>query len=277
MLKRITSLVFLIFSLQIFAQENLKIRNKTDFSIGDSFKFNSKILNEERTINVYLPHSYHQSKIKNEYPVIYLLDGSADEDFIHIAGLVQYGAFSWINMIPETIVVGIANVDRKRDYTFHTENQELKKEFPTTGKSEIFIQFLENELKPLIDQNYRISDVSTLIGQSLGGLLATEILFKNPDMFDNYIIVSPSLWWDDASLQNYQPKAYTGHKKIFIGVGKEGEIMESSAKNLYQKLNKLNHKNTEIYFQFFKNRDHGDTLHLAAYAAFEKIFKIKEN
>ena len=274
-MKRITALLLLIFTLQLIAQDNIIVHEKSDFSIGDSFKFNSIILSEERIINVYLPESYHQSKSKEKYPVVYLLDGSVDEDFIHISGLVQFGSFSWIQMIPETIVVGIANVDRKRDFTFHTEKKELKKEFPTTGKSETFIKFLESELKPLIYKSYRTNGINTLIGQSLGGLLATEILFKYPDMFDNYIIISPSLWWDGESLHNYQPKSYSTNKKIFVGVGKEGKIMERSAKKLYKQLKKINNKNTDLYYRFFKKQTHADTLHVAVYAAFESMFMKK--
>lgn len=274
-MKTITSILLLLFAVQLNAQNVLKINEKTDFSIGDTFKFNSKILNEERTINVFLPDSYHKSNKHDKYPVIYLLDGSVDEDFIHIAGLVQFGSFSWIKMIPETIVVGIANTDRKRDFTFHTDIKELKDEFPTTGKSESFITFLESELKPLIDNTYRTNGTKTLIGQSLGGLLATEILFKKPDMFDNYIIISPSLWWDEESLPNLKPLPYSTKKKIFVGVGKEGKIMESSAKKLYKQLKKINNKNTDLYYQFFKKQNHADTLHVAVYAAFENIFMKK--
>ena len=153
-------LLFTVINVQ--AQLDIKVNSKTNFSIGDTLKFNSKILNEERTLNIYLPESYHQSENKNLYPVIYLLDGSKDEDFIHIAGLVQFGSFSWINMIPETIVVGIANVDRKRDFTYHTDIKELKEEFPTTGKSEAFISFIESELKPLIKKSYRINKCSPI-------------------------------------------------------------------------------------------------------------------
>lgn len=52
--------------------------------------------------------------------MIYLLDGSADEEFIHIVGLVQYNSFEWISQIPKSIVVGIATVARRRGFTFPT-------------------------------------------------------------------------------------------------------------------------------------------------------------
>jgi predicted alpha/beta superfamily hydrolase len=258
-----------------FAQSPIKSSEISPLSIGESIEFKSETLEENRRINVYLPVGY-SSDSSRKYPVIYLLDGSMDEDFIHIAGLVQFGSFSWINMLPESIVVGISNVDRKRDFTFPTTNKRDKKDFPTTGSSENFIQFLEAELQPLIEEKYRTTSTNTLIGQSLGGLLATEILFKKPNLFDNYIIVSPSLWWDDESLLKYTPVSYNTSKSIYIGVGKEGEIMERIAKELYIKLQPSDSGNTNVYFEYFEEQNHGDALHLAVYDAFEKIFR-REN
>jgi predicted alpha/beta superfamily hydrolase len=265
----------LVFFGQVFAQNGIKLNKTTPLSIGDKIEFHSEILNENRYLNIYLLNGYSKDSLKT-YPVIYLLDGSIDEDFIHISGLVQFGSFSWINMIPESIVVGISNIDRKRDFTYPTTNKKDKKDFPTTGKSEDFINFIDKELQPFIENSYKTNSINTLIGQSLGGLLATEILFKKPELFDNYIIVSPSLWWDDESLLKYTPTLYTSKKSIFIAVGKEGKIMERTAKELYDKLKLLKTKNTNLYFEFFENQNHGDTLHLAVYNAFEKIFKEEE-
>ncbi|NVK85141.1 MAG: alpha/beta hydrolase [Cytophagia bacterium] len=264
--------LLLLCSLAVNAQTNTKLLQKNEFSIGETLTISSDILAESRSINIYLPDSY-KTNSENTYPVIYLLDGSRDEDFIHIAGLVQFGSFSWINMLPESIVVGIANVDRQRDFTFPTQNAQDKKDIPTSGQSEKFIKFLEQELQPFISSNYRTSEVQTLIGQSLGGLLATEILFKHPDMFDNYIIVSPSLWWNDESLLNLKPKEDTSEKSIYIAVGKEGEVMERTTRELYELLKAQNKDGSRLYFDFLEDKDHRDALHLAVYHAFEKIFK----
>ena len=271
--KRIISILTSLFFFNlVFSQNKKNLNQTTPLSIGEKIEFQSAILNENRVLNIYLPHGYSNDSLK-KYPVIYLLDGSIDEDFIHISGLVQFGSFSWINMIPESIVVGISNIDRKKDFTFPTNNKKDKKDFPTTGESENFINFIENELQPYINKKYNINSIKTLIGQSLGGLLATEILFKKPNLFDNYIIVSPSLWWDDESLLKYTPSLYSSKKSIFIAVGKEGNIMEKAAKDLYNKLSLISKENTTLYYEFFENKNHGDALHLAVYNAFEKIFK----
>lgn len=255
----------------INAQEEAKINSKSALIIGDKLEIKSKILNENRILNIYLPNGYSNNSIK-KYPVIYLLDGSINEDFIHISGLVQFGSFSWINMIPETIVIGISNIDRKRDFTFPTSIKRDKKDFPTTGESEKFIHFIEKELQPLIVKNYKTNGTKTLIGQSLGGLLATEILFKKPNLFDNYIIVSPSIWWNNESILTIKPKKYFSKKGIYISVGKEGKVMERTAKKLYDKLKLDKKENTKLFFKFLENQKHGDALHLAVYNAFEKLF-----
>ena len=105
--------LFLGITLSLFSYFS-SAQEVSDFSIGDRITMHSEILDEERVLNVYLPYGYSPDSSKT-YPVIYLLDGSAYEDFIHVAGIVQFGSYSWINMIPETIVVGIENVNRNRD------------------------------------------------------------------------------------------------------------------------------------------------------------------
>lgn len=269
------TLLILFLTNQLFAQSKIEIIEKGDLIIGDKVEIKSKILGETRILNIYLPNGYSKDSTK-KYSVIYLLDGSIDEDFIHIAGLVQFGSFSWVHMIPETIVVGISNVDRKRDFTFPTSIQRDKKDFPTSGKSKNFINFIEKEVQVFVDSNYKTNNTKTIIGQSLGGLLATEILLKKPQLFDNYIIVSPSLWWDNESLLAFEPKEYQTKKSIYIAVGKEGAVMEKTAKELYEKLKKVSKENVALYYRFFEKQNHGDALHLAVYNAFERIFKTKK-
>jgi len=121
--------VFIFFSSVALAQDNSK-----PFILGKTVEIYSSQLSENRTINIYLPEGYNQND-STKYPVIYLLDGGADEDFIHIVGIVQFNNFPWIDRVPKSIVVGIANVDRKRDFTYPTSIKKDKEQFPTTGKN----------------------------------------------------------------------------------------------------------------------------------------------
>ena len=269
------TLTLLLLTCLSYGQTLPKIISETNFSIGKSITIESTVLGETRDLNIYLPLGYSRDSVKT-YPVIYLLDGSKDEDFIHIAGIVQFGSFSWINMIPESIVVGIGNVDRKRDFTFPTQNELDQKEFPTSGQSGNFIEFLQFELQPFINVTFRTNNIKTIIGQSLGGLLATEILLKNPALFDNYIIVSPSLWWNDEKLLQIKPMGNSANKSIYIAVGKEGEVMERTAKELFNKLKTDKHGNPTLFFEFMETKTHGDALHNAVYNAFETLFKTEK-
>lgn len=238
------------------------------FVLGITDIIRSTVMNEERTLNIYLPPGYNEQD-SVRYPVIYLLDGSVDEDFIHMAGLVYFLGFPWLNLCPPSIVVGIANVDRKRDYTFPTTVEKDKKDFPTTGGSAAFIRYLGEEVIPYIQSRYKTNSTSTLIGQSFGGLLATEILFTHPDWFSKYLIVSPSLWWDNQSLLNRRVTLAT-QPDIRIAVGKEGRVMERDAKALYRKLRPFYADKRRLRFHFFKKENHGSILLHAAYEGLQK-------
>ncbi|UFH52863.1 alpha/beta hydrolase [Spirosoma sp. KNUC1025] len=244
------------------------------FVLGLVDVIQSKELGEARTLNIYLPQGYSNDSLAN-YPVIYLLDGSADEDFIHIAGLVQFANFPWVNLLPKSIVVGIANVDRRRDFTYPTTIQKDKTDYPTTGHSQQFIAFLEKELQPYIQKTYSSNPAKMLVGQSLGGLVATEILFKKPHLFTHYVIVSPSLWWDNESLLAFKPAIlqpdFRQKTAVFVGVGKEGKIMEADARRLTNLLKKA--PTLSVGFQYFADENHATIFHLAVYRAFEQFKK----
>lgn len=245
---------------------------KEQISIGEVATLHSSILNEDRNLNIYLPHGYHPDSTRT-YNTIYLLDGSKEEDFKHIAGLVQFMQLS--TQMQPTIVVGVGNIDRNRDFTHPSKDSLDTKDFPTHGGSEKFIRFLKEEAQPYINKNYKTNKHSTLIGQSLGGLLATEILLKNPSMFNDYIIVSPSLWWNeyrmlkniDSLLNNQQ----FSNPNVFLSVGKEHPAMNEIADSLAKKLDSKSDINC-IYKPDY-DEDHATILHPAVHEAFKTLYK----
>jgi predicted alpha/beta superfamily hydrolase len=251
------------------------------FVLGMIDEIAAKELAEKRILNIYLPDGYQENDT-TRYPVIYLLDGSADEDFIHVVGLVQYNSFEWINQVPKSIVVGIATVDRRRDYTTPTRIEADKKRYPTSGQSAKFITFIEKELQPYIEKKYKTNTSKTIIGQSLGGLLATEIFFKKPELFNHYIIISPSLWWDNGSLLNLNPSSVEESAKqqtsIYIGVGKEGltptEIprVEVDANLLAEKIKGMKRKNLNVFFDYLPQEDHATITHQAVSNSFKLLY-----
>ena len=266
-MKKTSFILFLqiLFISPLFAQQYTI--NENIFALGIVDKIQSAILGETRTLNIYLPEGYSPDSA-TAYPVIYLLDGSANEDFIHIVGLVQF--LVMIEKMPPSIVVGIANIDRKRDFTFPTAIEQDKKDYPTTGGSAKFITFVEKELQPYIEKKYRTGS-KTIIGQSLGGLLATEILLKKPGLFNNYIIVSPSLWWNNESLLNEAPgllkKQVLKNTQVYISVGSEGKQMEDDAKKLSEILQTPG--NVKVNLVPLPEENHLTILHNSVYKGLE--------
>ncbi len=244
-----------------------------EVSIGRCYEMKSKALGEVRKVNVYLPEGYDAND-SVRYPVVYLLDGGADEDFIHVVGAYQFSSFSWVHRVKPSIIIGIVNVDRRRDYTFPTKVAEHTAAYPTTGHSAPFINYLEQELMPWVKRNYRVNGSRTIIGESLGGLLATEILINDPAMFNRDVIISPSLWWNEASLLKTNWKQWsrkvTKPTEIYIGVGKEGltpgpnpRVMEVDANVLYDQINAQKNSRVKVKFDYLQDEDHATIGHQA--------------
>lgn len=269
------AVVFLLVTAKCVAQNPLTQAAKQPFVIGVVDSVLSAYLKETRVLNIYLPDGYSQDSA-TLYPVIYLLDGSADEDFIHIAGLVQFCNFPWVDILPKSIVVGIANVDRRRDFTFPTSVVQDKKDYPSSGASGNFISFIEKELQPYIERQYKVNKDRMLIGQSLGGLLATEILFTKPALFRQYVIISPSLWWNNESLLKVKlPTVSSTVKDVYLGVGNEGRIMVGDTKTLFTKLQRQ--PGIKSSFRYFADEDHATIFHEAVYRAFQQFAgKVKQ-
>lgn len=272
--------VLLLFSGVLVSAQEIDFRyqsGKTPFPFGVVEEISSEALSEKRTLNIYLPQGYHPDSLTT-YPVIYLLDGSAHEDYPHIAGLAQF--MNMYELLPKSIVVGIVNVDRYRDFTFPSNDPEDKKGLPTSGGSQNFISFLEKELQPFIQENYKVNGHRTIIGQSLGGLLATEILFKKPHLFHDYIIVSPSLWWDGQSLVNRAAtylNSFPGKdSQIFVSLGKEHPTMHEVADKLVAAIRKARNQNLQLFYEPILDEDHATILHSAVYRALKKFHPVGE-
>lgn len=163
----------------------------------DSFTIASVETNETRQINVYLPPGYSDSGSKH-YPVIYMPDGGIKEDFPHIANTIDIAIAA--GEMTDVLLVGIENTERRRDMTGPTAVVEDRKVAKVVGGSAAFRAFIANELMPEINTRYRVTDDAGIIGESLAALFIVEIFFLQPDLFDKYIAISPSLWWNNHEI-----------------------------------------------------------------------------
>ncbi|MDP6653247.1 MAG: alpha/beta hydrolase-fold protein [Gammaproteobacteria bacterium] len=188
----------LLLGCQPEAVEELAAESGSEINIGHIEQFDSAILGEERDLWIYIPSSADDpANTDKYYPVLYLLDGSAH--FHSVTGIVQkLGASRDGNSItPEMVVVAIPNTDRTRDLTpTHVDEPEDN----TSGGGEDFLDFIEFELIPYIEGRYPVNDYRSFIGHSLGGLMVIESLVTRPHVFENYLAIDPSLWWDDQAI-----------------------------------------------------------------------------
>ena len=162
--------------------------------IGETLAIESRILSESRPVYVAVPPSYDQTT--QRYAVLYVLDG--DSQFQHTVTSTQFlGGFA-NQMIPPLLVVGIGNTNRMRDMTPPSEVQETA--FLAQGGADQFLSFITEELKPWVEANYRTNDYSVLIGHSLGGLFALHAFFSQPDSFGSFLIIDPSVNWNNQAL-----------------------------------------------------------------------------
>ncbi|MEO7935681.1 MAG: alpha/beta hydrolase-fold protein [Dokdonella sp.] len=177
----------------------------------------SGLLAKTRVINVYVPPGY-DGKADIRYPVLYMLDGGVQEDFPHLANtldsLIKEAA------IPPMLLVGIENTERRRDLTGPTTVDSDREIAPIVGGSAVFREFIETELKPQIAMFYKINDTSAIIGESLAGLFVVETLFVKPNLFDTYIALDPSLWWNAEQWWREAGKRLDGsteiHARLFL-------------------------------------------------------------
>jgi uncharacterized protein len=245
----------------------------TPLVIGETFTIESKILDETRRINVFFPPGYKGSA-ETQLPVLYMPDGGMEEDFLHVAGLVQVSVGNG-TMRPH-LLVGIENTQRRRDLTGPTENEDDKKIAPRVGGSLAFRRFIREELMPRVKERYRTTHETAIVGESLAGLFVVETFLLEPDLFDTYIAIDPSLWWNDKKLVRdagaLARDRLKTEKTLFIASSEEKEVAEI-AQRLADVLVKDAPPGLHCHHEKMPEEKHSTIFHPAALRAFRAVFK----
>ena len=241
--------------------------------VGEKFHIESKALAETRTYVVHTPDDY--SNGKDAYPVLILQD--AENNFPYTSDAVHL--LSANGRIPAMIVVGINNTDRTRDMT-PTKPKTGFGGTPWTGPAggaDKFLIFIADELLPTIDHNYRTRPYRVVIGHSLGGLFAVYALLNRPEVFQGYIITSPSLWWDDQVLVKTAQPFFAAHQNlhadIYMSMANEGDTMLGGAWKLSAELEEAKLSDVRWQFQRFPTEEHGTIPYISTYEGLQAIFE----
>ena len=264
--------------------------------IGKVDSVYSTILKEQRKIWVYVPNMNAGAQSTSQrFPVLYLLDG--DGHFNSVAGMIQQ--LSQVNgntICPEMIVVAIPNTDRTRDLTpTHIESDPPMMDSgfsKTTGGGENFAAFLQKELIPHIDSAYLTQPFRVLVGHSFGGLTVMNIVTNHTKLFNAYIAIDPSMWYDKEKFLKATQQKLAGQKydgtSLYVGIAntmEEGMNLEKLKKDTttntrhirsifaMDKFIKSNPKNGLKYAsKYYGDDDHGSVPLISEYDGLRFIF-----
>ncbi len=222
---------------------------------------------QEYRIFVKVPKGHENTPL----PVIYLTDGNGNFPLLPTLCDQLVGD----SYMKPTMIVGIGYLFdeydeykdlRARDFT-HTRlaaNSPGQSEFPAgTGGAQKFLDFIVEELKPVIDSKYKtLPNDSTLLGHSFGGLFTLYALFQETSPFQRYVIGSPAIWWDNQHILNQMTTFCESHSdlpaRVFIGVGdqEDSSYMVAPFQALVEKLTSYKFPHLQLTQKLFEDETH---------------------
>ena len=294
--KEWTILTALLFGILFFSSFIANAQKDNTIAIGKIDSLYSKTLGEERKIWIHLPQSAQNNVFsKQRYPVVYLLDG--DAHFSAVVGMIEHLSTSnGTSICPEMIVVGIPNTDRMRDLTISHMAVDPTDPFTagveTSGGGDNFIAFIEKEVIPYVNANYPTTSYKMLIGHSLGGLIVMDVAMNHTNLFNAYVAIDPSMWWDKSKLLKEITKSYATKKmdgvSLYLAcantmedgmttttVRKDTSKLTEHIRAILETndlLNKDKNSKLKYLFKYYDKDDHGSVPLIAEYDALHFIF-----
>jgi len=256
-----------IFIILLFAHISTANANVRGTSITDSLP--SKILSEQRDLIIHLPNNYQQNTDLN-YPVLYLLDGQ--RNFGHAAGTLDL--LNQDGKAQDMIIVAIKNTHRTRDFT--PTYDESYNQWGISGGADNFLDFIEQELIPYMNKNYRTNNFKILSGHSLGGLLAVYALQSRPHLFQGHFAFSPSLWWHDQVIFKDAEKFLTTtaelNSYLYANLGNESGDMLSAFHKYTKLLETHTLKGFTYHSDIDKKENHGTSALIGQTLAYRYLY-----
>lgn len=273
LLKTILAAALLLSPTAAFAQKVAQEVSSKPIALGTSYQLHSAVLDDDRELNVWLPTGYEKSQ--DRYPVVYLLDGGLDQDFVHIAGLGNLASLSWT--YGPMIVVGVQTKNRRAELTARPSDPRYLSAFPESGGADRFRRFLRQEVVPFVEARFRTGERRAVMGESLAGLFVVDTLLKDPTLFGDYVAISPSLWWDDrrplADLARTARVKDMTKARLYLAVGDEGGTMQDGIDRLRTFLAaQPSERVTLRYDDFSKSASHATVYHHAAEDALRWLY-----
>jgi hypothetical protein len=264
----------------IQAQTNQMKLSKASLDNTEQFSITSKYVEGATyVIQVGLPIDYSTST--NTYPVYYFTDGDVAFGMIkEIADLLMMA-----EEIKNIIVVGISygqgldNWGKNRVRDLVPASDSILDKAENTGGADNFLKFIQFELFPVINKNYRANpDSSAIGGHSLGGLFNSYILFKQPELFKNYFIGSPALHWSNKIVLNLEKEYFSNHKELNCNVYMYYGSMDfpdiiGVTNELIQMIQIHNYKGLKFVTRIFEGETHFSVPSIAVTNGLKTLYK----
>jgi predicted alpha/beta superfamily hydrolase len=263
---RLTLIIAIISSCQNKATSE---KNSNQISIATKHIINSKILKEKRNILISLPEGYE--KTTANYPILVLTDGM--QNIKHAIGSIEL--LTRTGSIPPIIVVGINSINRTKDFS-----PTVSENNPGSGNGPKYLEFIEKEVLPFVDSNYRTHPFRVLEGHSLGGIFTAYALMEKPELFDAHIILSPSFWWNKEEFINKSGTFFKANqhleKAMYFSIGEDESSskwgMRKELSNFVDSLKANKPKNLRFKHTEFKNEGHMSSPLLGTYFGLKWVF-----
>jgi predicted alpha/beta superfamily hydrolase len=273
---------FVIISIHFQANAQFSKNENKEITIATKDSIYSETLKEYREIWVHLPTEVKEDE---KYPVLYVLD--APEQFSPVMGIVSH-LEAWD--MPKTIVIGIPNTDRMRDFTPTVVPPTPGEPYEKSGAYENFIKFMECELAPYLKNKYPVDEMSTIVGHSTAGLFVVSTYVTHPRVFDKYLAIDPSVWWDDEAFidtaeellqkDNYQ------NKSLHINVANSSQVDTVRVRRMntrptaalranlnFHDILVENKKHLDVTWEYYPEDDHRSLIIPSMYAGMKSLFR----
>lgn len=231
------------------------------------------------------------------FPIIYLTDANANFP------VMLFALRRRVMGEAQAIVVGIGYPSEQRGVQSERRSFDLTPEASAawlktlppggppigrTGGNDAFLEFIEGEVKPMIERKFIVNrQQQALFGHSFGGLFALHVLFNKPECFQTYLVSSPSIWWNGRSVLE-EETAFTRrvasqsvNARLLLMVGEWEETpgpgvtdqraamlkqraMRTNAKELVDRLSQARIEGFSVAFRELPEEDHGSAVLPAA-------------
>ncbi|MFX1706048.1 alpha/beta hydrolase-fold protein [Chitinophaga sp. CC14] len=277
-------LAFFILCAFISATAQLK---QSLVSFGQPDSIYSAVLKENRPLWIYTPPDDTSYFVKPAYPVVYVLDG--DFHFSSLQSMIlQLSTINGNTALPRMIIVGIPNTGRNRTRDLTPTRDSM---YAGSGGGEAFTEFIGKELIPYIDKKYATAPYRTLIGHSLGGLMVVNTLLHHRELFNGYIAIDPTIFWNkgeilqQATRQLQQPFK---NKSLYLAVAhtmkpgldtvqlrkdtSQGSVHTSAILTLTDLLRKFPGNQLKWSYKYYEDDDHNSIPFVGEYDGLRFLF-----